>query len=168
MISNNERNDQAICSKFVQREVMQCVSSLVSEIMSKAEHFPEYEDDIYSLAYGAPDYEQAAKDDGWAKDDCGFFSDEGRTDATDDWQELCELMCIDLDEYRSEVLEHWIVSDYLADKLEAYGECIVTDIFNLTIWGRTCSGQAILLDSVIHDICYDMEILTGQKNEWKA
>ena len=55
------------------------------------------------------------------------------------------------DEYE-EVFEHWIVSDWLADKLIAKGETVVKDFHGLTIWGRCCSGQAILLDYVIRDI----------------
>ena len=55
------------------------------------------------------------------------------------------------DEY-IEALEHWIISDWLADKLEAKGEMILKDFYGLTIWGRTCSGQAILLDGVIQEI----------------
>jgi hypothetical protein len=53
-----------------------------------------------------------------------------------------------------EAYEHWIVSDWLADKLEERGEMIVRDFLGLTIWGRCTSGQAILLDGVICDI-YD-------------
>lgn len=53
----------------------------------------------------------------------------------------------------AEALEHWIVTDWLARKLEERGE-MVGEFMGLTIWGRTTSGQAILLDSVICDI-YD-------------
>lgn len=58
--------------------------------------------------------------------------------------------------YDIEALEHWIVSDRLADKLAAKGEMILKDFYGLTIWGRTCSGQAILLDGVIEDIALEM------------
>ncbi|ANP79296.1 hypothetical protein A134_23060 [Vibrio crassostreae 9CS106] len=50
-----------------------------------------------------------------------------------------------------EVLEHWIVSDWLGSQLSARGEA-VQEIHGLTIWGRTCSGQSIELDSIITDI----------------
>jgi len=63
-----------------------------------------------------------------------------------------------------EVFEWWIVSNRLIEKLKEKGEVVLED---RNIWGRTCSGQAILLDSVITDICEDLEILEGQKNEWK-
>lgn len=64
-----------------------------------------------------------------------------------------------------EALEHWIVSNWLGDKLKEKGE-MVGELFDFDIWGRTCSGQAILLDSVISEICSDLEILEGQRNEW--
>ena len=51
-----------------------------------------------------------------------------------------------------EVYEHWIVDDWFADKLAAHGELVSKDILGLTIWGRQCSGQAIMLDYVIEAI----------------
>ena len=48
-----------------------------------------------------------------------------------------------------EALEHWIVSGWLAGELKARGEMVTEDFMGLPIWGRTCSGQAILLDGVI-------------------
>ena len=65
-----------------------------------------------------------------------------------------------------EPYEFWIVTDWLGDKLKAQGE-IVADFMGFTIWGRTTTGQAILLDYVISKICHDLEILEGQENEWK-
>jgi len=65
-----------------------------------------------------------------------------------------------------EALEFYIVTDYFAEKLKEKDE-IVVDFMGLTIWGRTCTGQAILLDSVIKEIAKDMEILNGQQYEWK-
>ena len=46
-----------------------------------------------------------------------------------------------------EALEHWIVSDWLADKLEQVGACIDHDVYGLCIWGRTESGQSLTMDS---------------------
>jgi len=63
-----------------------------------------------------------------------------------------------------EVFEWYMVSNYLARKLQERGEVVIE---GENIWGRCTTGQAILLDSVISEICYDMEILEGQKNEWK-
>jgi len=56
------------------------------------------------------------------------------------------------------------VSDFLLGKLKANNEVVIDTTPN--IWGRTCSGQAILLDSVITRICAEMGILEGQKYSW--
>ena len=40
------------------------------------------------------------------------------------------------------------------NRLEERGEVIERDFYGLTIWGRACTGQAILLDNAICSI-YD-------------
>ncbi len=65
--------------------------------------------------------------------------------------ELSEVQVRYDDEYAEEALEHWLVSDWLANRLREQGEMVV-DFMDLTIWGRTTSGQAIYIDSVIEDI----------------
>lgn len=64
-----------------------------------------------------------------------------------------------------EIYEYWLVSGYLADKLDALGHPIEPDYH---IWGRCTTGQAILLDYAIGKICADMEILNGQRYAWNA
>jgi hypothetical protein len=51
-----------------------------------------------------------------------------------------------------EILEYWLVSDYLLNRLKEKGEVVMEDYHGLSIWGRTCSGQSIMLDNVIEDI----------------
>ena len=65
--------------------------------------------------------------------------------------ELSEVQVRYDDEYAEEALEHWLVSDWLANRLREQGEMVI-DFMDLTIWGRTTSGQAICIDSVIEDI----------------
>ena len=55
------------------------------------------------------------------------------------------------EDYPDEALEHWLVSTWLANRLREEGEMVI-DFLDLTIWGRTTSGQAIYIDSVIEDI----------------
>jgi len=55
-----------------------------------------------------------------------------------------------------EIYEHWIVTDWFVDKLIEHGESVEKDFFGLSIWGRTTTGQAIYLDSVIEDIYHDL------------
>ncbi|HBG0867859.1 TPA: hypothetical protein ACMVA2_000264 [Clostridioides difficile] len=64
----------------------------------------------------------------------------------------------------NEVYEFWIVSGWLCNKLKELGEVVIS---SENIWGRGCTGQSISLDYVIWQICNDMEILEGQKHEYK-
>lgn len=63
-----------------------------------------------------------------------------------------------------EIFEWWAVTNWLMEKLKEKGQPVI-DAYPC-LWGRTTTGQAILLDGVISDICADLEILEGQKNEW--
>lgn len=75
----------------------------------------------------------------------------GIENAKAEMQEICE----------------WIhVSNYLHDRLWGKGHPVWND-GNVYVWGRTSTGQAVLFDDVISEICKEMEIFEGQKNEWK-
>ena len=172
-IDYNSNVNQEIKQNFVNREVIYCVSTLVSELAKKAEEFPEYSDDLYRVFEGVPDYEEAAKYSEWEKGNevnkskYRFYNSDTKEESdAEDWQTLCEEQGIELEDYIPYVYEHWIVSDYLADKLEAHGEKVLWNFFGMTIWCRTATGQAILLDGVISKICAEMEILEGQKYDW--
>lgn len=62
----------------------------------------------------------------------------------------------DLDGEYIEVYEWWMVSSWLAEKLEEKGEIIID---SECIWGRRTTGQAIFLDYVISEICEDLNLL---------
>jgi len=167
-IDYNSNVNQEIKRKFVDREVIYCVSALVYELAKKAEHFGDYEDDLYDAFRGIPDYEEAATQNGWRENDISGFTEKhsGEVSDAENWQELCEEQNIEVDDYTPEIFEHWIITDWLADKLENHGHKVLRDFFGLTIWCRPTTGQAILLDGVISQICADMEILEGQANDW--
>ena len=57
-----------------------------------------------------------------------------------------------LDPEYIEALEYWVVSDWLANKLEQHGELVTNDFYDLCVWGRACSGQSIKYDYVIQSI----------------
>lgn len=60
----------------------------------------------------------------------------------------------DKDGNMPEVLEYWLVTPWLAEKLKAHGE-LITNFRDLDIWGRQTSGQSIELDTVIEDIALE-------------
>lgn len=232
----HSRANQTICGKLVAREVGPCVSSLISHFASNQDALSgsgyDWEEDILPLCEYPPDYEQAARDEGWEEmpDGDGYINRENTIDYycadSEDWEELCfeysigyegddrdkeenisygeladiqgsaekagreegwewvanekrfvlpnitvvgdweELCsCEGIEPEREEVYEHWIVSDWLADKLSALGHP-TGELFGLTIWGRGGTGQAILLDYAIAAIAAEMLILDGQKRSW--
>lgn len=157
-------DQQEAARKMVGREVHYCVSALISELAK----LPQFADDLLP-ALVADDWESPAIEAGWAyrphcwsrpktQEELARFNPPylgGDRMACADAQTACEID--GLDPYQCEAYEHWIVSDWLADKLEAKGEMIVRDFLGLTIWGRTTSGQAIYIDGVIEEIMADMQ-----------
>jgi hypothetical protein len=83
--------------------------------------------------------------------------------ADDELREFCDEHGIDPEQ--NEALEHWAVSDWFAKKLAEHGE-MTGELFNIRIWGRCCSGQAISADGVIAEIAASMQILDGQRHSW--
>jgi hypothetical protein len=145
-----------LAEKLVSREVIHCASTLVAEIIGT----DLLGDDEASYLCVQDDWISAAEENGfdWPAhvannyttddDDMLVSFANGKHNACRDY---CEHFGIE--PHTSEALEHWIVTGYLADKLEERGEMIARDILGFdAIWGRTCSGQAIALDCVIQEI----------------
>lgn len=169
-----EATNQLICDQLVRREVGHCVSTLVDHFAKNPEALTgsDYtEDDLYALL-SCDDWESTVTEaDGYiagreTSDGLGVITVDAGDGPEDvhSWREAAEILGED-DPQRSEALEHWIVSDWFARKLSDRGE-MTGELFGLTIWGRTCSGQSISQDGVIREIADEMEILAGQKNEW--
>lgn len=158
----NSIKNQEIKGKFVAKNVIENVTELITHL-AKSEDKGRYEEKIYNLC-SQPDYEKAAEDNGWEYDeDSELWKNDDYEDEYESAQDVCEYEGLDY-EY-IEPYEFWSVSDSLGKKLEEKGY-IVQDVFGLCVWGRCTTGQAILLDYVISQICEDMEILEGQKYEW--
>lgn len=51
-----------------------------------------------------------------------------------------------------EVMQFWLVSDWLADKLEAIGAPVARDILGFNVWGRTECGQALTMDHHLNPV----------------
>jgi hypothetical protein len=103
------------------------------------------------------DWEEAARQAGWIFDEGGPFwlkptehpfHEQGRYEKTA--QEACEAD--DLVSHQWEVYEHWAVSQWLGEHLQAHGERVDFDFAGLVVWARTNTGQSIEADSVIEDI----------------
>ena len=157
---------------LVNREVAACASALISTLAAgvtaresmNAEGTVLGDIAMQAFDLGAPidDWEEAAIQAGYSVAHGGpyicdpngeYLSDsEGTIDPTmdDAWRRVCEID--DIEPYQREVFEHWIVSDWLADKLAEHGEKVDKDFAGLTVWARTTTGQAIYADHVIEAI----------------
>jgi hypothetical protein len=156
---------------LVRREVHYCVSFLVSTlaqgqgtiILNRLADNPlgDVVDQAVELCYGLDDYEEAAIQEGWTVENDMFVNHREETTAERaspldacGWEDLCREY--DIEPYQREVFEHWIVSDWLADRLAEKGEKVDKDFAGMTVWARTTTGQGIASDSVIEAIAADL------------
>jgi len=171
--SYNTSENQQICRKLVEREVVHCVSILVSELVSNDDRWYDELSDVMSM----PDWEgtcEANDINVYYNDACEAYMfeepDGSESECYDTFAEACRAAAgahgyIDF-EYR-EALEHWAVTEWFGKQLQKHGEMVIFDFLDFdAIWGRTTSGQAILLDNVVGEIAEEMEILEGMRNSW--
>lgn len=167
-----DKASPTLASRLVSREVLCCVSGLVATLAngygavgegSDARDLRELTSQAYGLSFPIPDYESAAREAG-AKlhhtEDDGTWCVLDQKD-NDLWDELfasaadaARAYCDehDIEPHNREVLEHWAVTAWLADKLEAKGEKVDLDFAGLIVWARTTEGPDISQDRVIQEI----------------
>jgi hypothetical protein len=163
--------NQDILRQLVRRDIIHCVSSMISAFLEEEKWFNELADVL-----NIPDYEGACENNDinvYYSNACEAYMfeevDGTESECFDTYFEACQAAAdhynLDCD-YR-EALEHWAVTKWLGEKLQAHGEMVIFGFLDFeAIWGRTTSGQAILLDHVIGEIAEEMEILEGQKWDW--
>jgi hypothetical protein len=128
---------------LVRREVAYCCSSLVSTLANAPDatfsqtraasgSVTELCEQAMNLCAPIDDWEEGAKQEGWKQStsspeyfNAGNPGDPMLTVKYTSWQDLCEDYGIE--PYQREVYEHWIVSDWLANKLEEHGEKVDKD-----------------------------------------
>ena len=152
---------------LVQREVIYCVSSLVYTLTQENKLDEELSIDLWTGSTNYDDAEQLITSnnavireedklygvyDEDLKDYIVEPSHNGKEQAID---EYFNNQNFDLDDYRSEVFEHWLVSSWLFKKLQDKGESVV-EMYGLHIWCRTTTGMAIAYDCVIKEIYNDL------------
>ena len=147
-----ETRRQELNSKLVEREVLICQTGLIEEILkTSCQHvteLPSYDDIENQYEYKCPEcghgeIDQDAFDNGEVEDDHPQYT--------------CPYCKKDLEELPhisepQEIYEWWLVTQWFYEKLKAQGEPVLChDDFNHW-WGRTTTGQSIMLDHVIDDI----------------
>lgn len=158
---------------LVRNEVYYCISSLVSSLQS--------EDACSALDIDFDDVLNVCRQDDWetpvteylqssdsetVADVAEYFDVEtdpelpdlctaliAHLDGHDSWQEAGGYCRLDPDTV--EAYEHWLVSEWLSQRLEEMGEMVSRDLLGLTIWGRACTGQSLSMDNVMLTIARD-------------
>lgn len=156
--SHDSSVNQDIKRKFVKREVLALATMTTEYILKKG-----WEDTDAPFSYD--DVENVYQP---VCPECGEVVEEVENDEGEmvykceycDWEDEDEP-----DTQPQEIYEWWLVTDWFAKKLRDMGEPILVDE---QIWGRTCTGQAILLDWTISQVCEEMGILEGQEHDWSA
>ena len=83
------------------------------------------------------------------------------------YEDIVNLYADDEAEEPQEIYEWYRVDSWFCEKLKEKGEPVIESGW-WCYWGRTCTGQAILLDGVIDEITMELEILDGQKYSWST
>lgn len=161
-----KRDYEEACHDAGWEEVTDPVSFVFSNGNEIFRHCEGWEEDAWSalardLSLDPELYDEDASDqekceaNGWElRDDATFYNPEtGETSEAEDWEELASEF--DIDPVEWEAYEHWIVSDYLANKLIERGYTVL-EVFGLTVWARGTTGQAIYIDGVIEDIVAEL------------
>lgn len=140
------------CDEFVRREVLLCLSSVVSTLAMGAHAVTQNTDmgknlnELCELAM-----ELSAPVDDWEEAAGQLGLELNPNDAKlATWEGVC--VAHNVDPYQWEVFEHWAVTPYFADKLQEHGEKVERDFMGLNVWARTCTGQGIASDGVIQRI----------------
>lgn len=185
---HNDGQNQNIKAKFVEREIYCNVNTLVEYCLLMAEHnsqAPFGYDDIENfytvntenvIREIVSDFDDKADEFKAYSNDRGTFNRRVKNSSdfnvflnsldNDELQEFCEQFDYEFPESEPvEIFEWWAISGWLYDKLNELGYPVL-DAGSCKVWGRTTTGQAILLDGVIGRICANMEILEGQANSW--
>ena len=158
-----ENKVQEMAENLVRNEVFACVSSMAEFILSQdSQNAPFSYDDIEKSDVYQEYNENGIYFAGGDEDERDSFIEElekERDELQDSDAEANEKRIEDLEsaiydiknldiEYM-DILEYWICSDYLIQKLASFGEPVIK---SESIWCRQTSGQSITMDGVIQSI----------------
>ena len=141
--TKNNINYEERTKRIIRQEILVNQSYLVEDLLERGiiehEEIQNYWPDPYNFT--VEEIKQACID-------YGVPLMEGE-DIHDTCDELVDFM------EPADVFEWWVVTDWLAMKLDKIGEPILCSDYG-TWWGRTCTGQSIELDGTIQRIVRDL------------
>jgi hypothetical protein len=133
--------------KIDENHVYVCQTTLVDDLLNK--NIFSY-DDIINL-YDERQIEELEKAKEKLYDLLDKEDDDNKAAEIEEQIDELSLTIDTLRDEPQEIYEWWVVSNWLAEKLEEKGEPILKNEYGIW-WGRTCTGQAIYIDDVILEI----------------
>ena len=139
----------ALAETYIRRDILKCDSLLIGKLIEQS-----WTADRGSLAenFDVTDIENYYGDSTEAIED--FLTDHLDYDS---WVSLPfdekEFLAggLGFDPQPQEIYEWWAVTEWLADKLIEFGQPVLKNDYGQW-WGRTCTGQAIILDGTLQKI----------------
>jgi len=149
--------------RIIEQEIFANASTLISSLCRSED--PELmnvdQDDLISVCI-QPDYSTAPGGYEIEETDGGYYwylwaeTDDDDIESSSSVFATPEAACADAwDDYGdtpegfTEALQHWIVSDWLAEKIIDVGGMAATDICGFAIWGRSECGIGLDMDSTL-------------------
>ena len=170
-MNRDSNKNQSIKGKFVEREVLSCQSMLVDMLLQQEVEGFSYDDIENIYIDNSEEIEELEEKRDNIQEQIDELEEQDQdTSELERQLEEMENQIEELEEEQEEpqeIYEWWLVTGWFTDKLREHNEPILDNDYGIW-WGRTCTGQAILLDGVISDICEEMGILEGQEYEWKV
>ena len=152
--------------RIIEQEIFANASTLISSLchlgdpelmnVDQEELFDVCSQPDYSVAPEGYEIEKSMGAYYWHREAEGQFDDAELSDSVfntpeaasaDAWQDYGDTP----DDY-IEALQHWIISDWLAEKIIEIGGMAATDICGFSIWGRSECGQGLDMDSTLRAV----------------
>jgi len=149
--------------RIIEQEIFTNASTLISSLcrLEDPELMNVDQDDLISICI-QPDYSTAPGGYEIEETDGAYYwyqlaeTDDDETESSNSVFNTPEAACADAwDDYGDtpedyiEALQHWIVSDWLAEKIIDVGGMAATDICGFAIWGRSECGIGLDMDSTL-------------------
>lgn len=128
--------------RYVEANVIYCQSSLIDKLLADSDPTDFTVEEITNFYDETP-----AAVDGYLM--ATLENDDWRSLSAEERRELADAEGFEPEPH--EIYEWWIVTDHMAEALEALGQPLLQNDYG-TWWGRTTTGQSVCMDGVIVDI----------------
>ena len=141
--------------RYMDRDVLKCDSSLVTDLMSMQCDFDG------SIRFGrewahAEVINLYPDPSDWAAEECQAWLAERGISWDEDDQDNGYVDLINENAEAAEIYEWWAVTEWLAQKLVSIGEPVLDNAYGHW-WGRTCTGQGMLMDGTLQQIAREID-----------